>query len=181
MGTLQGRSEQMVAASPQRIWAVLEDSTRLPDWVPVVERVTEHDKRESAGAVRRCEVAMAGKRGYIVERCLESIPERKLHHAVDDDSFGFTKMFRDYSFTLELVPRGESTTRVICETFYEPRNPLTRVINALVMRRRFSSVREDILRGLKELVERGGREVQPGDGTQRSRVAPTAVGTAGGR
>lgn len=153
MGKLQGRSEQTISASPSRIWEVLADSSRLPDWVPVVETVTEHAEHEQAGSVRRCEVAMGGRRGYMVERCLESVPERRLRHAVEDDSLGFTKMFRDYSFTLELEQCAEDATLVTCETFYEPRGILPSLMNALLMRRRFASVRQDILAGLKEFVE----------------------------
>jgi hypothetical protein len=123
--------------------------------MPAVERVTEHAEREEPGSVRRCEVSVGGRRGYIVERCLESLPEKRLRHAVDDDSLGFTRMFRDYTFTLELDPQGEGSTLVICETFYEPRGIVARLTNALLMRRRFAAVREELLRGLRDLVERG--------------------------
>jgi uncharacterized protein YndB with AHSA1/START domain len=150
---LQGRSDQIIGAPPSRVWRVLEDSSRLPDWVPVVERMTEHEEREREGSVRRCEVAMGGRRGYMVERCLESVPERTLRHAVEDDSLGFTRMFRDYSFSLELAPHGVDGTLVTIETFYEPRGLMARLMNALVMRRRFASVRNDILRGLSTVVE----------------------------
>lgn len=153
MGKLQGSSEQMIDRPPSCVWEVLEDSSQLPDWVPVVERITQHAEREQPGSVRHCEVAMGGRRGYMVERCLESVPERKLRHTVEDDSLGFTKMFRDYSFTLELEPRGESGTLVSCKTFYEPRGIVARLMNALLMRRRFAGVRQDILRGLQEFVE----------------------------
>jgi uncharacterized protein YndB with AHSA1/START domain len=150
---LQGRSEQTIGAPPALVWEVLEDSSRLPEWVPVVERMTEHEEREREGSVRRCEVAMGGRRGYMVERCLESIPGRRLRHAVEDDSLGFTRMFRDYSFTLALEPRGDDATLVTCETFYEPRDLRARLMNALFMRRRFARVRSDILDGLRAIVE----------------------------
>jgi uncharacterized protein YndB with AHSA1/START domain len=153
MARLQGHSEATINASPAHIWDVLEDPSRLPEWVPVVEAVTEHREREQVGSVRRCEVAMGGRRGYMVERCLESVPERRLRHAVEQDSFGFTKMFRDYSFSLRLEPRGPEATLVICETFYDPRTIVARLMNALMMRRRFASVRRDILSGLKDVVE----------------------------
>ena len=148
MARLQGRSEQLIGAPPSRVWQVLEDPSRLPDWVPVVERVTENEEREREGSVRRCEVAIGSRRGYMVERCLESVPERRLRHAVEDDSLGFTKMLRDYTFTLELAPRGAHETLVTIESFYEPRGLLARVMNAVMMRRRFASVRSDMLRGL---------------------------------
>ncbi len=153
MTMLQGHSEQMIDAPPARVWAVLEDSSRLPEWVPVVERLTEHADREQPGSVRRCEVAMGSKHGYMVERCVEAVSERRLRHAVEDDSLGFTKLFRDYSFTLELDPRANDTTVVTCETFYEPRGLVARALNAVVMRRKFTGVREDLLLGLKEVVE----------------------------
>jgi uncharacterized protein YndB with AHSA1/START domain len=160
---LQGRSEQIIGAPPARVWQVLEDASRLPEWVPVVERVTEHEEREREGSVRRCELAMGNRRGHMVERCLESVPERRLRHAVDDDSLGFTKMFRDYTFTLELAARGADGTLVTVETFYEPRGPLARVMNALLMRRRFASVRSDMLRGLAAVVERGPMPLPRGE------------------
>jgi uncharacterized protein YndB with AHSA1/START domain len=179
MARLQGRSEVVIDAPPARIWHVLEDPTRLPDWVPVVERVTEHAEREKPGSLRRCEVAMGKRRGYIVERCLEAVPERRLHHAVDDDSLGFTKIFRDYSFTIELEPRENDATVVTCQTFYEPRGTLPRLMNAIVMRRRFASVRDEILRGLKGLVESGMQSARGRDASEPSASA-SPLG-AGGR
>jgi uncharacterized protein YndB with AHSA1/START domain len=142
-----------IEAPPVRVWEVLEDASRLPEWVPVVEQVAAHAQRERPGTVRRCHVTMGGKRGYIVERCLEAVPERTLRHAVEDDSLGFVRMFRDYSFALELEPRGDGATMVTCTTFYEPRTVVVRAMNALLMRRRFARVRADILGGLKRTVE----------------------------
>jgi carbon monoxide dehydrogenase subunit G len=172
MARLQGQSEETIGASPARIWDVLEDPGRLPEWVPVVEKVTEHAGREEAGSVRRCEVAIGSRHGYIVERCLESIPGRRLHHAVDDDSLGFTRMFREYSFTLELEPRGQNATLVISKTFYEPRGMLARLMNALLMRRRFGAVRKDLLNGLKRVAETiPPTTAQPGQTTSVTRAA----------
>lgn len=149
----QGRTEQTIEASPARIWSILEDSSRLPEWVPLVKEVTSHESRESTGTVRRCNVQFGSKQGYMVERCVEAVPERKLVHAVDDDSLGFTKMFADYTFTLELEPEGADRTRVTCEAFYEPRGPLGKVVNAVLMRRKFAGARKQILSGLKRAAE----------------------------
>src|SRR4051794_11725028 len=116
-GKLQGSDAQTVEASAAAVWAIVADSRRLPEWVPVVDEVARHESREGAGSVRRCEVRMGGRRGYIGERCLEAVPERRLTHAVDDDSLGFTKLFDDYAFPLRLEPAGPSRTLVTCETF----------------------------------------------------------------
>ncbi len=156
MSTLQGHSEMAIDASPARVWEVLADASLLPDWAPVVDRTTEHADREEAGAVRRCEVTLGGRSGTIVERCVEAVPQRRLRHAVVEDSFGFTRMLRDYSFTLELRPRGDGATLVTCASFYEPRTLLARALNAALLRRRFASVRGELLGGLRAFVEGRG-------------------------
>ncbi|MGW4339506.1 SRPBCC family protein [Rhodococcus koreensis] len=161
-GKLQGSNEQLVDAPSARLWSILEDSSVLPRWVPIVETVTSHAQREGPGTVRRCNVEMAGTRGYLVERCVEAIAERKLSHAVEDDSLGFTKMFADYSFTLTLEPQGSGSTLARCETFYNPRGVLSRVMNALVMRRKFGGVRRRILLGLKQFAEQDSHPGTPG-------------------
>jgi uncharacterized protein YndB with AHSA1/START domain len=150
----QGANEQLIEAPPARIWAVLEDPALLPQWVPAVERMTAHGEREAPGAVRRCDVNFGGRKGYIVERCVEAVPERRLLYAVDDDSLGFTKLFAGYHFSLELEPRGERRTLVTSRTFYEPRGMRGRLMNRL-MSRKFASVRAEMLLGLKRLADAG--------------------------
>lgn len=149
----QGRTELVIEASPPRIWSILEDSSRLPEWVPLVREVTRHEAREGPGTVRHCNVQFGTKRGYMVERCIEAVPERRLVHAVDDDSLGFNRMFADYTFALELEPEGAERTRVACEAFYEPRGLVGKVMNALLMRRKFAGARDQILSGLKRAAE----------------------------
>jgi uncharacterized protein YndB with AHSA1/START domain len=159
-GAPQGKNEQLIEAPAASVWSIVEDSSALANWVPAVERVVSHEQREAPGTVRRCDVELGGKRGYIIERCVEAIPERRVSHAVEDDSLGLTRLFAEYSFSLDLAPRGPQRTLVTCETFYNPRGPLSRMLNAVVMRRRFDAVRRQILLGLKELAE-GRSETMP--------------------
>src|SRR5215211_1334305 len=147
---LQGTNAQLIEADAVRVWSIVEDAGRLPEWVPVVSDVVQAGAREKQGSVRRCNVEMGRKRGYIVERCVEAVPERRLSHAVDDDSLGFSKLFESYSFALSLGPDPRGTL-VTCETYYEPRGPLSRIMNVLVMRRKFDGVRRELLYGLKRL------------------------------
>lgn len=152
MAPLQGSNSVVIDASPARVWTMIEDASLLPRWVPLVDEVEQHSECELPGSVRRCRVSFGGRSGYIVERCVEAEPERLLRHAVDEDSLGFNRMFRDYSFELRLAP-ATGGTRVECATFYEPRNPAVAALNALFMRRRFAATREEILAGLKRAVE----------------------------
>lgn len=58
--------------------------------------------KESVGVVRTCDVEFAGRDGQTIERCIESVPNRKLSHAIEEDSFGFTRMLLDFWFSFVL-------------------------------------------------------------------------------
>jgi uncharacterized protein YndB with AHSA1/START domain len=153
-------------APPGAVWAVLEDSTLLPRWAAVVEEVScRVPGREALGSVRECRVDFAGRKGTIVERCVELIPNRKIAYVVDDDSLGFTRMFADYGFTITVEDGGANRTTVQMDTYYTPRNVVTAAMNALVMRRKFRSTVDGLLRGLRRLAEeRSQPQHQDGSG-----------------
>ena len=79
---------------------------------------------------------MNGKKGTIVEQCVEAVPENRASYLVVDDSFGFNAMLTDYGFTVHFAPATGERTMVRIETFYTPANPIAAVLNRIVMRRR---------------------------------------------
>src|SRR5881396_1583113 len=111
---LQGRAERLIAAPPDRIWELLEDSeANLPHVLPMVKTCTiESGGRERVGALRTCAVDFGGRAGTTVERCIESVPNRSLAHVIVDDSFGFSRMLSDFWFSFTLAPVDSHTTRV---------------------------------------------------------------------
>ncbi len=164
---LQGRSEIVIEAPPERIWAILEDSAaNLPRLWPMVKNC-EIDGRERVGAVRTCDVEFAGRDGQTIERCIESVPNRKLAHVIEDDSFGFTRMLSEFWFSFLLDPEDSETTRVRCETHFEPNGLKGRLMSALMIERTFREVRETALRNLKQLAE---------DASQVQEAAQPALG-----
>jgi uncharacterized protein YndB with AHSA1/START domain len=137
------------------VWEVLSDSRLLPQWVPAVQEVVACSAEgEGVGAVRNCNVELMGRQGRMVERCVEFTPTTRAAYVVDDESFGLRKMFADYGFALNLRSNGGDRTAVTIETHYTPRNSLYSVMNAVMMRRRFAAVVDDLLEGLKTLSER---------------------------
>jgi carbon monoxide dehydrogenase subunit G len=151
---LQGANEIVIEATPAQIWGVLEDPLRIPEYFPSVSSVeVDAGARESVGATRRCQVEMGGRRGQVVERCIESVPERKLTHVMDKDPFGFSRLFGDFGFSFVLEPQGKDATVVRIEGFYREKTLLSRALNVLVMRRKLSRLRAGILANLKSLVE----------------------------
>lgn len=113
--------------------------------------------RERVGATRRCQVEMGGRRGEVVERCTEAVPERKLTHVMDKDPFGFSRFFGDFGFSFLLEPRGVDETHVRIEGFYSEKTLLSRAMNTLMMRRKLGKLRARILVNLKALVESQAR------------------------
>ena len=151
-GKLQGASEIVVAAAPAHVWDILEDSrANLPRLWPMVTSC-EIDGRERVGAVRTCGVELMGKTGYTVERCIESVPGRRLAHAIEADSFGFTQLLSDFWFVFVLEPL-DGETRVRVESHFDPRGLRGRVMSRLMIRRKFREVRETALTNLKRLAE----------------------------
>jgi uncharacterized protein YndB with AHSA1/START domain len=164
------------------VWAILEDSTLLPSWVPAVDEVHRcAPGAESVGSVRECRVNFAGRAGTIVERCVELVPNSFAAYVVDDDSLGFNRMFADYGFTIALDAAEVGRCTVRMDTYYTPRTIVTSVLNALFMRRRFANTADEILHGLAELAEeRAAMDVSKGPsaawraaGTDTERVANT--------
>ena len=143
-----------IAAPAARVWDIISDSRLLPRWAaPVLSVACRMEGPESVGSVRECQVSFAGRRGTIVERCVDLVPGKRAGYVVDDDSLGFRKMFADYGFTITLEPNGSAGTTVRMDTYYTPRNPLFALMNALMMRRRFGQTVESILGGLRGLAE----------------------------
>lgn len=154
-GTKQLERATTVDAPVDSVYQLFMDNRALPDWAPVVDAVlTEVAGDESGvGCTRTCAVTMDGRSGTMVERCVEVVPGSRASFVVVDDSFGFHKMLRDYSFTAHFTSRPDATTLVRIETFYTPANPIAALLNQLIMRRKFRAVVDALLAGLRASAE----------------------------
>lgn len=149
----QGSNQLVIDASLEQLWEILVDPARIPEYMPAVKRV-EGSSREAVGAVRTCWVEMQGRRGEVVERCVELDEHRRLTHVMERDAFGFARLFHDFgfSFTLEPLPGGRTNVRI--DGFYREKGLASRLLNRLVLRRKLHRIRGSILAGLEEVVER---------------------------
>ncbi len=153
-GKIQGRNEIIIAARPDEVWAILQDSTRLTQWAPMVERTT--GARESVGAVRQCQVRLDGRPGRVTERCIIFDPPSRIGWELMEDTFGFSRMLRDFGFDFAVEPIGSDATRVRNATYYNPNGLFGAIMNALAMRRKFRQIRARMLANLKALSEQEG-------------------------
>jgi uncharacterized protein YndB with AHSA1/START domain len=147
--TLQGSDELVVNAPKERVWALLVDGPRLPEWMPIVKATT--GQLEVLGAERACEVEFEGKRGSVKERCVEHEPLHQISWQLVDDSLGFGRMFADLGFSFILESRGDGSTLVRNESYYRPRSILAGLLSLMLMRRKFGGIRRTALDNLRRL------------------------------
>lgn len=176
-GSKQLERHTTVNAPVGVVYRLFMDNAELASWAPAVEAVIDQHGGDDTGlgATRTCAVTMNGKKGTMIERCVEAVPETRASFLVVDDSFGFSKMLTGYGFTARFTPAAREQTTVRIETFYTPANPAAAVLNRLVMRRKFRSVVDGLLGGLRTLAEqrhtqpetRAGHAGTPGEGQAR--------------
>ncbi len=143
----------MIDAPSATIWSIIEDSARLPAWVPMVHTVdVPEGRREQVGAVRTCDVRMLGRRGQITERCTALDPGRRVSYAVDHETLGFARLTTGFGFSIDLRPVGAGTTAVTLTSNYRPRGLLGRLANPLLSHQLRRS-RRTMLARLKRLAE----------------------------
>lgn len=150
LGPLQGADEVTIEATAAEVFGVIEDSTRLPEWTAVLSTT---GGRETPGSVRECEVGLQGRRGTVVERCVESVPAKYIEWEMEKDTFGFSKMLADFGFSFTLEPIGPGRTLVRNESYYRPVNTMAKVMSALLMKRKFRKLRREWLGNLKRVCE----------------------------
>ena len=113
--------EAPVKASPQRLYKLITDVDRFPEWRSTVKRI-EHAP-DSAGKKRFREV---GSDGTILYEIDTAVPDQRLVTRIADRSLPFGG-----SWTYELVPRGDSTVLRITEDG-EVYNPIFRFVSRFV-------------------------------------------------
>lgn len=149
---LQVQNEMEIQAPAGKVWEIItDDPSYLSVLNPSVKRVTSQEP--GMGAVRSCDVMMDGKTGNMEERCVQYTPLESITWLLQQDSLGFNKMFSDVRFSFELKPKGEHSTYVISKSFYDPKHVFSRLMNALMMRRKLYRVQENILKNLKKVAE----------------------------
>ena len=150
-GARQESYEMTIEASAERVWRILEDGARLPEWMTLVKATDA--KRETLGAVRHCDVELAGRAGKVVERCVECVPGRTIAWRMESETLGMSKHFAEFGFGFELDPAGPHRTRVRTYTSYRPTGVVARLLDVLVLKRKYREVRRMALDGLRRLAE----------------------------
>ena len=145
----EGSSEIVIHAKPEQVYTILEDSTLLSRWAPMVKHTTGGTER--VGTIRTCQVEWEGQIDEVAERCIEAIPNKKIAWIMEKGMM--TRMFSTISFWFVLEYRGENSTLLQLGFLYAPKHIFARLLYLLMMKRKLKLLRQSLLENLKKLAE----------------------------
>jgi hypothetical protein len=152
MNVLQARAETIVNAPTQAIWAVITDIDQLHKINPGVVKAS--GRMDKQGELRTCEIINNGRKGTMVEKLIEFVPERKTVWTIQSDTMGMSKMLRDTRFVFNIERISENQTKLISETYYVPSNILVSILNRIVLRRVINKAQNQILANITVLLQK---------------------------
>ncbi len=152
MNTLQARNEAVINAPIENLWAAITDINSLHKINPGVIKASGQMDRQ--GETRTCEIENNGRKGTMVERLIELVPNKKTVWTIESDTMGMSRMLNNTRFVFNLEPLNEKQTKVISETYYQPTNLVAKIMNGLMMKRMIRKAQEQILSNLRSLTEK---------------------------
>jgi uncharacterized membrane protein len=152
MSTLQARNQSVIKAPIGAIWSVITDISQLPKVNPGVVKAT--GRMDKQGELRTCEIINQGRKGTMVERMVELVPQSKTVWTIESDTMGMSRMLRETRFVFNLEKRSDNETFVVAETFYKPNNFFAAIMNKLIMKRMISKAQDQILSNIRGLTEK---------------------------
>lgn len=152
MSKLQVKNEAVINAPINSIWAIITDINLLSKVNQGVVKATGRMDKE--GETRTVEININGKNGTFTEKLIELVPEKKTVWTIENDTMSMSKMLKDNRFVFNLEKLDDNTTRVSNETYYQPANIIAKIMSALMIKRTFGKMQEQMLTNIKTLIEK---------------------------
>lgn len=150
----QVRCDLVIDSPIELVWSILQDSTRLPQWLSNVTHTDILSERTEAGdEVRRCAVDLVGQKGQLVERCVDFVPMQKIAYRIEEDTFGFQRLLTELGYVMQIEASGTNATHIRLEYRYRTKGLLTGLLNLVMIKPQWKQLCGDMLKGLKALVE----------------------------
>jgi carbon monoxide dehydrogenase subunit G len=152
MSKLQVKNEAVINAPINSIWAIITNINLLTKLNPGVVNATGRMDKE--GETRTVEIRINGKNGTFTEKLVELVPEKKTVWTIENDTMGMSKMLKNNRFVFKLEKLDDYNSRVTNETFYQPANFIAKIMSALMIKRTFGKMQEQMLTNIKTLTEK---------------------------
>ena len=151
---LQWQTTLAVDAPPERVWAVVDDITRIPEYHPDVRSVEllSGTRTRAAGVRYRCNVP-EGRKGSCVEEVTEYVPGSRFVTAFPEDTWGLSEQLANFTVEAAVASDAPGKAVLTLRAFYQPRGLITRLLNRVFMRRLMAKRAQETLAGIKRLVE----------------------------
>ena len=153
-GRFQWRTSITVRASRERVWAIVDDLSLIPQYHPEVRKVDvlSGQGTRALGVKYECTIPQ-GRRGSCVEEVVDYVPGERTATAFPEDTWGMSTMFAGFVVETILLPHGEGETVLLLEAYYEPIGWKTRLLNVLLLRRLMARRALRTIEGIKHLAE----------------------------
>ena len=151
MSKLQVKNEAVISAPINSIWAIITDIDLLPKVNPGVLKATGRMDKE--GETRIVEISINGKNGTFTEKLIELVPEKKTVWTIEKDTMNMSNMLKDNRFVFILEKIDDNKTRITNETYYQPANLIAKIMSALMIRRTFGKMQDNMLSNIRTLSE----------------------------
>jgi ligand-binding SRPBCC domain-containing protein len=144
------RNSIHIEAPPEKVWAVLSRLDALHEFDPGVERSQLRSKhREGIGADRHCDLRTGG---WFRERVTVWDPPRAIEFELHECTLPVLKLWHHYT----LVADGKGTRVDQRQEYQLKYGPIGKMLDALVVRRKWDAGIKSFFAGLKRHVENGG-------------------------
>jgi uncharacterized membrane protein len=153
---VQGTDSIIIGKPADQLWPLIADSTQLTRWGPPVVSVQVLDTPEVVDSRRTVEARFGRKGGSFSERrVIHDEDAYTMAFVIESDTFGIGKMLDNVGSLMQMEALDEQLTRLTWSFFHEPRGPLARLMNRLVILRQQFSNRLKALTSFKIYAETG--------------------------
>ncbi len=143
---------EVILSPNQRVWHILTDPDRMPQWQAGLERITTDRKGELAeGMILRVYTRQYDPGLFHEDKIIRFTPEKNLTlmRIISEQN----TVIRDFSQVYELKRLLNGTTELTCRIFYRCPGFLSRIYNRLHKQKIIQDQSRNNIRRLKALIE----------------------------
>jgi uncharacterized membrane protein len=127
----RSKQEVVINAPLPAVWSYCMDLTKIPEFHPRVVKVDLLDGKtfREPGVSYRCQ--LSGGKHSCVEKDLEIVPLEKIVTVMPEDTFGITKILRDYRVETTFHNLGDASTKVEICHYYSTTSLKAKLLNLI--------------------------------------------------